>query len=392
MSGYLESHPWLKFKIDLRRFPWEFWLLAGEAVSKCTHIRGVALDPETAKKLMQVYLAKGALATTAIEGNTLTEEEAQRRVAGALTLPPSREYLGVEIDNIVAGCAEIVKRSSAATRPPITPAFIAGLNARVLQGLPLEEHVVPGSLRPYSVGVADYRGAPPSDVPELMRKLCAWLEEPWISSVKWLADQDRECLEGLLKAVAGHLYIAWIHPFGDGNGRTARLLEFAILVSAGVPLPAAHLLSNHYNETRSEYYRHLRYASKSGGDVAQFCAYAVRGFVDQLQEQIATIREYQLDLFWQQHLLEVLGDSETGRRRRYLVLDIGQLGQPVPRNKLAEVSPRVLRHYSRFSEKTLTRDVEQLASQGLILFVEGGYVANRQFVMAYMPPYQAVRA
>ena len=250
----------------------------------------------------------------------------------------------------------------------------------------------PGKLRTYSVGVADYRGAPPDAVPELMRKLCGWLEEPWIVSPKWLEDQDRECLEELLKAIVGHLYIAWIHPFGDGNGRTARLLEFAILASAGVPLPAAHLLSNHYNETRSEYYRQLGFASKSGGDVVQFSAYAVRGFVDQLQEQIATIREYQLDLFWQQRLLNVLGDSETGRRRRYLVLDIGQRRQPVPRNKLAEVSPRVLRHYARFSEKTLTRDVEQLASQGLILLVGGGYVANRQSVMAYMPPYQAVRA
>ncbi len=38
--------------------------------------------------------------------------------------------------------------------------------------------------------------------------------------------------------------MAWIHPFGDGNGRTARLLEFLILARCGmVPLPAAHLLS-----------------------------------------------------------------------------------------------------------------------------------------------------
>ena len=47
--------------------------------------------------------------------------------------------------------------------------------------------------------------------------------------------------EGILKATLAHLYIAWIHPFGDGNGRTARLVEFMLLSRAGVPSPSAHL-------------------------------------------------------------------------------------------------------------------------------------------------------
>ncbi|MBW2661693.1 MAG: Fic family protein, partial [Deltaproteobacteria bacterium] len=37
-----------------------------------------------------------------------------------------------------------------------------------------------------------------------------------------------------------------MHPFGDGNGRTARLLEFEALLSSGVPAPSSQLLSNHY--------------------------------------------------------------------------------------------------------------------------------------------------
>ena len=44
----------------------------------------------------------------------------------------------------------------------------------------------------------------------------------------------------LVRAMMAHLYLAWIHTFGDGNGRTARLLEFLILARSGkVPLPAA---------------------------------------------------------------------------------------------------------------------------------------------------------
>lgn len=77
-------------------------MLLGEARSKCDHIRWVPLKPDVAKKLHEVYLAKGAQATTAIEGNTLSENEVLERVRGELQLPPSKEYLGREVDNVIA--------------------------------------------------------------------------------------------------------------------------------------------------------------------------------------------------------------------------------------------------------------------------------------------------
>jgi Fic family protein len=383
---YQTTHPWLTFTLDLRRIPWDAWLLLGEATSKCAHIAGSALDPPTAEKLMRIYLAKGALATTAIEGNTLTDEEAQQRIAGQLRLPPSKEYLGVEIDDIVDASNWLGERYQRGERLRITPELIADLNGRVLANLPVEEHVRPGDFRTYSVGVADYRAVAPADVRPAIERLCRWLGEPWIPPSVTLQGAERERLEAVLKAILAHVYIAWIHPFGDGNGRTARLLEFALLIDGGVPFPAAHLLSNHYNETRTEYYRQLRQTSKSGGDLAPFISYALRGFVDQLRAQIRAIREYQLDLFWEQHLQKVLGDSETGRRRRYLVLDLGAKGEPVPRSALTEVSVRVMRHYARVSDKTLLRDIEQLESLGLVHRTERGYLANRELVTAFVPP------
>ena len=60
--------------------------------------------PNTAEKLHTVYLVKGALATTAIEGNTLTEKEVLERLEGKLRLPPSKENLGQEIDNLIEAC------------------------------------------------------------------------------------------------------------------------------------------------------------------------------------------------------------------------------------------------------------------------------------------------
>jgi hypothetical protein len=79
----------------------------GEAASKCEHIAGVPLRPLVAHELHQLYLAKGVLGTTAIEGNTLSEEQVRQILKGELKLPPSKEYLQQEIENILQACNEI---------------------------------------------------------------------------------------------------------------------------------------------------------------------------------------------------------------------------------------------------------------------------------------------
>jgi Fic family protein len=45
-----------------------------------------------------------------------------------------------------------------------------------------------------------------------------------------------EIAYSILKAALAHPHLAWIHPFGDSNGRTARLVEFLILLSAVGPV------------------------------------------------------------------------------------------------------------------------------------------------------------
>ena len=85
--AYQETHPWIDFRVDLRPAPAELWMLLGEARSKIAHIAGSLLNPEVASEMHIAYLTKGALATTAIEGNTLSEEEARRRIEGRLELP-----------------------------------------------------------------------------------------------------------------------------------------------------------------------------------------------------------------------------------------------------------------------------------------------------------------
>ena len=283
-----DTHKWLTFSVArLERSGPRLWAMLGECQSKCEHIAGVPLRPDVADNLHRVYLAKGALATTAIEGNTLSEHEVLQVLKGDLKLPPSREYLKQEIDNIVGALNGIWEQVGSKTLPALTVGELEHFNKLVLDGLTVEEGIVPGRIRTHEVGVARYRGAPPEDCRYLLERLTTWLE-----GQEFQTPPGMDIIWGIIRAVTAHLYMAWIHPFGDGNGRTARLVEYRLLLASGAPSPAVHLLSNHYNLTRSEYYRQLERASASGGDYVPFFEYAVRGFLDGLREQIAEIRKF----------------------------------------------------------------------------------------------------
>lgn len=382
MRTYKRTHPWIRFELDSRPFPTALWLLLGEAQSKCEHVAGVPLEPETARRLHRLYLAKGILATTAIEGNTLSEEEVLKHLEGKLKLPPSKQYLAKEIDNIVKACNLVAKEIAEGKPANLSLRRIKEFNRLVLEGLNYEPGITPGELRKHAVGVARYRGAPAEDCEYLVGQLCEWLNN---LSFDFLPKSG--LVPAILKAVLAHLFLAWIHPFGDGNGRTARLVELQILVNGGVSPPAAHLLSNHYNQTRTEYYRQLDYASRSGGDLIPFLKYAVQGFVDGLRSQIEVIREQHFMVAWENYVHAQFRDrtSPSNLRQLQLILDLSKHGKAFAKSDLARVSPEVAAQYARKTPKTLTRDVNALMKMGLIVREESLYKANREAILAFLP-------
>ena len=380
-----KTHPWINFQLDLRQVDYTMWLQLGEAQAKCEQVKGSPLLPEVEQSLYQMFLAKGALATTAIEGNTLSEPEALQLLKGELKLPPSQEYLGQEIDNVIEACILIEERVLNAASAKLSVDTIKELNALILKDLPRNEDVYPGQIREHQVNVGYYRGAPPQDCEYLLTALCRWLNS--FSAAVGIANAKRKyrVAFGILKAILAHVYLAWIHPFGDGNGRTARLVEFQILLSSGAPSTAAHLLSNFYNRTRTEYYRQLHIASQSG--IVPFIKYALQGFVDELNEQLQMIEEQQLDVHWTNYVHRRFRDrnSPTDIRRRQLVLDLTAKVEPVPLAQLRYISPRIAEAYAGKTDKTVQRDVNRLAEMDLVKYSNKGVQGRRERMSAFRP-------
>jgi Fic family protein len=383
---YAETHPWIKFtRGDLSQRDDRLWLQLGEIASKCEHLAGVPLRPEVADGLHKVFLAKGVLATTAIEGNTLSEEQVLLQIEGKLKLPPSQRYLQQEVQNILDVCNEEVaaQLGVAGEKMDLCPQLIKTYNWRVLKDLEVDDDVVPGEIRKHSVGVGRYLAAPWQECEHLLDRLCQWLNS---DDFKAPSDDLRIPL-ALLKAVVAHVYLAWIHAFGDGNGRTARLVEFHILFSNGVPLPAAHLLSDHYNRTRSQYYRELDRASKSGGDLLPFVKYATQGFLDGLRDQLGLIRRQQMIVAWENYVhgrFQNLAPSPTQKRRRHLALVLPS-SEWVSVNELPQKLPAIGMLYAVSGGRMLQRDLNALSQMGLVERHYGKVMAKRQVIQAFLP-------
>ena len=391
---YERSHPWITFTIDLRPAAPRVWALLGQAVARCRQIAEAALPPLEAAEMYRLYLSRGARATTAIEGNTLSEAQVRARLEGQLELPLSQEYLGREVDNILDACEAIWQEISSGRSPVLSAELLADYNRRVLAGLEdhLDEGVIPGEIPHHRVAVGGYQGAPRGDCAYLLDRLCAWLEQDHPAGVvTFFPPADHRIAVSLLHATLAHLYLAWIHPFGDGNGRTARLVEFMLLARSGVPAPAAHLLSNHYNQTRTDYYRQLDRSSRANagsGDPVAFVCYALQGFVDGLREQCAYVGRVQLGIAWEHLVYETFHaepPTAANARRRTLVLALGAEERPVPKSEIPDLTPALARSYATRTEKTLTRDLNWLRDRQLVLRTPQGHRARVERMQAFQP-------
>ena len=385
------THPWISFRHHLERADPLHWSLLGEAAARCDQVAQAVLPPADAWSMRRLYLVKGVRGTTAIEGNTLSEEQIAAHAEGRLDLPSSQEYLKTEVDNVLGAVNDVFEGIMGGGPPTLTPDWIAGANRRLLEGLEdhLERGVVPGEIPAHPVGVLRYRGALREDCAFLLGRLCEWLEgDGW--PVRPDRREDRTA-SAILRAVYLHLYLAWIHPFGDGNGRTARLAEFMVLAREGVPSPSAHLLSNHYNLTRAEYYRQLDRSSRANsgrGDPLGFLLYSLRGFVDGLREQARHLADIQLRLAWEHFVygeFRRMRSSTAMRRRREVALVLGRSGSTVPRRAIPDLNADLARSYAQKTGKTLTRDMNWLVRRELLERGREGYRAKVESMRAFQP-------
>ncbi|RYD34779.1 MAG: Fic family protein [Verrucomicrobiaceae bacterium] len=118
----------------------------------------------------------------------------------------------------------------------------------------------------------------------------------------------------LIALAAAHQRLAWIHPFGDGNGRVARLHSQAWLIRCGADSGGLWTISRGLARQREEYYRHLSAADQgrqsdfdgrgnlSDKGLAGFCVFFVRSMLDQIDFMASLLELKTLAARMQAHL------------------------------------------------------------------------------------------
>lgn len=156
-----------------------------------------------------------------IEGNTLTLRETDIVINKGLTIggKSMREHL--EASNHHEAVLYI--RELVQGEVPFSEKLIRDIHSIILHGIDRENA---GRYRTVPVAISGSRHIPPQpwQVPKLMEDLVLWVED------------NRSALHPVIMAAEIHERIATIHPFIDGNGRTARLMMNLILLQHGYPI------------------------------------------------------------------------------------------------------------------------------------------------------------
>ena len=381
----MDRHKHISFRKD-----WEIdnecAYMLGECDAYVSALTDIPLKPEYRDKMLRISLIKGAQATTAIEGNTLSQEEIEKLDEG-WKLPPSKEYLEIEVKNILGAFNELLREIVVnGTVRIVTPDLIKEFHKMIGQNLGAHFDAIPGKFRDDNRVVGTYLAPDYNFVPELIDKLCEWLKREFHYS------DGQNFHTSVLQAIITHVYIEWIHPFGDGNGRTGRLLEFYVLLRTGLPNIVSHILSNFYNQTRQEYYRQLDQARKKS-NLTGFLKYAVQGFRDGLRENLSVIQESQFIIFWQNYIYEAFSDikytkREAFKRKRDLILDM-PINQEFDVDQIIDLTPGVARKYANVNRATVLRDLKELQNLNLLSKVGRKYTANTKILKAMMPSKKA---
>ena len=214
--------------------------------------------------------------STQIEGNKLSAAQVEEVIAGGGRFP-GRERDEAEVRNYYLALEYVVALGR--TRERLTEKTIRMIHGLVLIGKQKATKYRDGQnvIRDGRTGAIVYLPPEAKDVPALMKDLVTWID----------AENRRDELPIPVIAGLAHYQFATIHPYFDGNGRTARLLTTLLLHRGGYGMHGIYSLEEYYAKHLGSYYEalavgasHNYYGGRAEADVTKFLAYFTVGMAD----------------------------------------------------------------------------------------------------------------
>jgi len=275
------------------------------------------------------------------EGTQLTLEQSERILAGQ-KVRGARPDDALELLNykkafeLVSGYLE--------SGEPITEALIRQIHKRLVQGV-RGNKASPGEYRKIQNYIVNLRTGEktytaPLEVPQMMSDFASWLQK------------DTQMHPVIVAGIAQFQFVH-VHPFVDGNGRTARLLSTLCLYRTGYDFKRLFTISEYYDRDRPPYYKALQDVRERGMNMTGWLEYFTEGLGAQMRDVQMTA----------EHVMRkdvIVARARKGGLKERPVAILGYL-LTAGKATLAECEEEL-----KMNRRTPQRDLKLLVEKGLV--------------------------
>ena len=293
---------------------------------------------------------------THLEGNSLSYEEAQDVLDGKEVLARERDIQEIiNYRNTIKFIDEISSQIGPGRPYVLTLETILEIHRLTVERLVPKEYsaqfrsrqvVLKNSL----TGVISYTPPPAPEVPYLVEDLLNWIN----------SDESKE-LHPVIKAGVIHYELARVHPFVEGNGRTARALATLVMFLDGYDIRRFFSLEEYFDNNPLNYYETLQAVSNQlvldthERDLTPWLDYFVEGVAIELNKVKEKVRRISLDA----RVKDKLGDQLTLNERQMMIMEYLHRHKSMSNSDFRKIFPD-------YSDDTVLRELRFLKNKGLI--------------------------
>jgi len=325
----------------------------------------VPLLPEWSTYLEEELIRRSIFSTAAIEGNPLKEEDVSKIIKQTDEGQKNNDATQA-IVNLKAVYQYIKTIESIEDAPRLSEDFIRKSHRIITTGLH-DANNLPGKYRNQVVKVGDHAHGgiytPPKCLPDI--------ENLMKEFVKWINCKEVMEFDSFIRAALAHYHLGLIHPFGNGNGRTIRIVEAMLLRTSGIKYVPT-MLSNYYYRKIDDYYSAFSHTLKNPEhDVTPFLKFMLEGVIESLNEIKGNIYLRIRLLLLRDHCASLKKQGSMTQRQYDLSSMLLELLKPFTLKNLFDIPPYNAL-YRNVGERTARRDIAKLLELKILLQKENG--------------------
>ena len=304
------------------------------------------LPPETNERYLVSSLMEEAISSSQMEGANTT-----RRVAKEMLRKQTKPK--DKAQQMIANNYQTIQFIVQSKDKPLTPELLLHVH-RLMTEKTLSNDEDAGRFRTNDeVVVADgithevvHRPPSHQDIEPFVAQLCCFFND----------EEQSVFIHPLIRGIIIHFMLAYVHPFVDGNGRTARAVFYWYMLKSGYWLTEYLSISRIIKETKKQYEKAFLHTEADDNDLSYFITYQLRAMEKAFEALKSYINRKQKEIFQASQFMKIAGVNDRMAQIIKIIYD-----DPERVLSIKEIENRFL-----ISNHTARTDLKQLVDLGFL--------------------------